>query len=66
MMGLQNNSLPSAYNNLDRYTTELLIRSYAAPWIYIKWWVYDPSLFATVYLHFRRNTGHKLVEIVEK
>ena len=32
MMTMQNNSLPRAYNNLDRYVIELLIRSYAASW----------------------------------
>jgi hypothetical protein len=36
MMALQNNSLPRAYNNLDRYVTELLIRSYAASWTHVR------------------------------
>jgi hypothetical protein len=36
MMVLQNNSLPRAYNNLNRYVTELLIRSYAASWTHFR------------------------------
>ena len=36
VMALQNNSLPRAYNNLNGYVTELLIRSYAASWTYIR------------------------------
>jgi len=35
-MVLQNNSLPRAYNNLDQYVTELLIRSYAASWTHFR------------------------------
>jgi len=35
-MVLQNNSLPRAYNNLNRYVTELLIRSYAASWTHFR------------------------------
>ncbi len=36
MMVLQKNSLPRAYNNLNRYVTELLIRSYAASWTHFR------------------------------